>query len=105
MHANVEICLIPLGVGLSVSPYIATCQRILEAAGLEPQLHAYGTNVEGEWDTVMTAVKACHEAVHGQGAPRIHTSLKIGTRIDRAQSLRDKVDSVRQQIEREASAQ
>lgn len=100
MHVNVEICLIPIGVGVSVSPYIATCQRILDAAGLHPQMHAYGTNVEGDWDTVMAAVKACHEAVHAQGAPRIHTSLKLGTRIDRPQTLGDKVQSVRSQLER-----
>jgi uncharacterized protein YqgV (UPF0045/DUF77 family) len=28
------------------------------------------------------------------GAPRVHTSLRVGTRTDRAQSLDDKVRSV-----------
>ena len=87
MQVSVEICLVPIGVGVSVSPYVATCQRVLEQAGLTGQLHAYGTNVEGDWDVVMRAVKACHEAVHAQGAPRIFTTLKVGTRTDRKQAL------------------
>lgn len=102
MHVNVELCLIPIGVGVSVAPYIATCQRILEAAGLRPELHAYGTNVEGEWDVVMAAIKRCHVAVHAQGAPRIHSSVKIGTRTDRRQTLDDKVASVHMQLHPDA---
>ncbi len=98
MHVHAEICLIPLGAGLSLSPYIAQCQRVLQAAGLRPELHAYGTNVEGDWDTVMPAIRACHEAVHAMGAPRIHTSLKLGTRTDRAQALADKVSQVREAL-------
>ena len=70
-------------------------QRVLTDAGLQPVLHAYGTNVEGDWDTVMAAVKACHEAVHTMGAPRITTTIKLGTRTDRVQTLDDKVASVR----------
>ncbi len=57
-------------------------------------MHAFGTNVEGEWDEVMAAVKKCHERVHKLGAPRIATTIRIGTRIDHNQSLDDKVKSV-----------
>ncbi len=99
MHVHAEICLIPLGAGLTLSPYIAECQRVLEAAGLQPDLHAYGTNVEGDWDTVMRAIRDCHQAVHAMGAPRIHTSVKLGTRTDRSQALGDKVRQVREALE------
>jgi uncharacterized protein YqgV (UPF0045/DUF77 family) len=44
----------------------------------------------------MTAVKACHEAVHKMGAPRINTTMKIGTRTDRDQSMEERVGSVLQ---------
>jgi uncharacterized protein (TIGR00106 family) len=67
---------------------------VLETAGLSHQLHAYGTNIEGEWDDVFAAVKRCHEVVHALGAPRITTTLKVGTRIDRPQTMQEKVDSV-----------
>ena len=94
MKVMIELCVVPIGVGLSVSRYVAACQNILEEAGLSYQMHAYGTNVEGEWDAVFAAVKQCHEKVHEMGAPRITTSLKVGTRIDREQSMQDKIDSV-----------
>lgn len=99
MKVIADLCVIPLGVGLSVSAYVAECERVLVEAGLTHKLHAYGTNIEGEWDVVMAAVKACHERVHAMGAERISTSLKLGTRLDRDQSLQDKIDSVRSKLD------
>ena len=81
-------------MGVSVSEYVAACVRVFEQAGLATRMHAYGTNVEGEWDAVMAAVRRCHETVHEMGAPRISTTVKLGTRTDRAQSMDDKVRSV-----------
>ncbi len=94
MKVIVDLCVVPLGVGVSLSPYVAECERVLNEAGLVTRLHAYGTNVEGEWDEVFRAVKQCHEAVHAMGAPRVTTSLRVGTRTDREQSMDDKVASV-----------
>ena len=98
MHVILDLCLVPLGVGVSVSPYVAECHRVLQEAGLKSQLHAYGTNIEGEWDAVMAAVKRCHERVHAMGAPRITTTIKLGTRIDRGQTMADKVKSVEEKL-------
>lgn len=98
MKVTVDLCVIPLGVGVSLSEYIAACQKVLQEAGLETHLHAYGTNVSGEWDAVMDAVKRCHETVHAMGAPRISTTLKLGTRVDREQSMTEKVESVRRRL-------
>ena len=98
MKVIVDLCIVPMGVGVSVSKYIAECQKILDAAGLKTHLHAYGTNIEGDWDTVMQAIKDCHEKVHAEGAPRITTTIKLGTRVDRAQAMSDKVESVRQKL-------
>lgn len=100
MKAIVDLCLVPLGVGVSVSRYVAACERILSEAGLKTQLHAYGTNIEGEWDTVFAAIKRCHEVVHTMGAPRISTIIKLGTRTDRDQSMADKVASVQAKLGR-----
>ena len=99
MQVIVDFCVIPIGVGVSVSKYVAACERVLEEAGLSYQLHAYGTNVEGEWDEVFAAIKRCHEVVHDMGAPRISSTLRFGTRIDRAQSMQEKVDSVTQKLQ------
>jgi uncharacterized protein (TIGR00106 family) len=98
MRVVVDLCVIPIGVGVSISEYVAECQRILEKAGLSFELHAYGTNIEGEWDEVFAAVKKCHEKMHDMGAPRIATTLKVGTRVDRSQSMAGKVRSVEEKL-------
>ena len=94
MKVVADLCVVPLGVGVSVSEYVVACERVFQEAGLKTRLHAYGTNVEGEWDTVFAAVKRCHEIVHELGAPRITSTLRFGTRTDREQSMDDKVRSV-----------
>ncbi|MFN3193964.1 MAG: MTH1187 family thiamine-binding protein [Aureliella sp.] len=96
MNVIIDLCVVPMGVGVSVSKYIAECQKVFREAGLSHELHAYGTNIEGEWDAVFAAVKQCHERVHKLGAPRITTSIKVGTRTDREQSMQEKVASVAQ---------
>jgi len=98
MKVIADLCVVPIGVGVSASKYVAACERVLQEAGLETRLHAYGTNIEGEWDTVFAAVKRCHEVVHEMGAPRITTSLRLGTRIDRNQTMQDKVRSAQEKI-------
>jgi uncharacterized protein (TIGR00106 family) len=100
MNVIADLCIVPIGVGVSVSPYVAACQRILTDAGLDIQLHAYGTNIEGEWDTVFAAIRQCHEQIHQMGAPRITTTLKFGTLSDRIQHMQDKLDSVRARLEK-----
>ena len=98
MNVIVDFCVIPIGVGVSVSEYVAECERILKKAGLKTILHSYGTNVEGEWDDVFRAVKQCHEMIHKMGAPRISTSIRLGTRIDKEQSMADKIKSVKDKL-------
>ena len=98
MKVIIDLCVVPVGVGVSVSRHVAACQQLLEDAGLSYSMHAYGTNIEGEWDGVFAAVKHCHEVVHQMGAPRISTTIKVGTRIDREQTMDDKIKSVREKL-------
>ena len=94
MKAIADICVIPIGIGTSVSKEVTACERVFAEAGLRTRLHAYGTNVEGEWDDVMGAVKRCHEELHSMGVVRISTNIRIGTRTDRDQTMEDKIRSV-----------
>jgi uncharacterized protein (TIGR00106 family) len=98
MKVIVDLCVVPLGVGVSLSSHVAACERVLKEAGLETRLHGCGTNIEGEWDEVFAAIKRCHEAMHEMGAPRIATTIKLGTRTDRSQSIDDKVRSVEEKL-------
>jgi uncharacterized protein (TIGR00106 family) len=101
MNVMIDLCIVPVGVGVSVSEYVAACERIIRDAGLKAQLHAYGTNIEGEWDDVFAAVKRCHEVVHEMGSPRILTIIKAGTRTDRLQTMEDKIRSVEEKLARD----
>lgn len=54
---------------------------------------------------VCETIKACHEAVHQMGVPRIATDVRIGTRIDKSslpgQANQDKVKRVEELLTRE----
>lgn len=98
MKVIADLTVVPIGVGISLSKYVAACERVLEEAKLERRLHAYGTNIEGEWDDVFAAIKRCHEVVHEMGAPRVSTMVKVGTRTDTDQTMDDKVKSVEDKL-------
>lgn len=103
MNVIADIAIVPIGVGVSLSKYVAVCETVFLEAGLKPQLHANGSNVEGEWDIVFAALKRCHRIVHEMGAPRISTTIRLGTRTDRVQSMSDKIESVEAKLSQRVS--
>ena len=98
MKVIVDLCVVPIGVGVSLSSYVAACEKVLAKSNLTYSLHANGTNIEGDWDAVFGAIKQCHEVVHDLGAPRIFTTLKLGTRTDKSQAMADKIRSVQDKL-------
>jgi uncharacterized protein (TIGR00106 family) len=98
MKVIADFCIVPIGVGVSLSEYITACEKILAGYPVQIHLHAYGTNIEGEWAEVFAAIKQCHDKVHSMGAPRISSTIRIGTRIDREQTMDAKVASVRDKL-------
>lgn len=98
MKVIADLTIVPIGIGVSVSSYIAKCEKIIRDANLKYVLHAYGTNIEGDWDEVFATVKKCHEVLHEDGVPRIHSVMKFGTRTDKDQSMEDKVNSVKEKM-------
>ncbi len=98
MNVIADLCVVPMGVGVSVSRYVAACQDVLKESGFEPHMHAYGTTIEGEWDVVFGAIRHCHERLHEMGVPRLSTTIKLGTRTDRPQTIEQKVQSVRKKL-------
>lgn len=95
MKTIAELSVVPIGVEVSVSRYVRECLKILETTGLRMQVHANGTNLEGELDDVFAAVKKCHEAVHAMGPVRVTSLLKLDTRTDKSQTMEDKVRSAK----------
>lgn len=91
MKATAEIQVIPIGAGVSVRNEVKRAHEIIKASGLEVQLHAYGTNVEGDIDEILNVLKKVHETLHAEGVVRISSFLKLGTRTDKAPSLAGKL--------------
>ena len=93
-HVIADVCITPIGVGASVSKEIIEVEKTLREFPIKCQLHAYGTNLEGEWEDVMAAIKAAHERLHALGVSRVSSNMRFGTRTDKHQSLEDKVSVV-----------
>src|ERR1700694_5057594 len=69
----------PLGIGTSVGPAVADAVRMVRASGLPNETNAMFTNIEGEWDEVMSLIKACVMTVAAV-APRVSVVIKIDHR-------------------------
>jgi uncharacterized protein (TIGR00106 family) len=93
-HVIADVCITPIGAGVSVSKEIIEVEKVLRSFPVKCKLHAYGTNIEGEWNDVMNAVKASHARLHDLGVQRVSSNMRFGTRIDKMQSLEDKVEKV-----------
>jgi uncharacterized protein (TIGR00106 family) len=91
MKATAEVQVIPIGVGVSVRKQVQQAHEILARSGLQVELHAYGTNVEGEMADIFSAVAEIHETLHGAGVARLSTFIKIGTRTDKEPTLAGKL--------------
>jgi uncharacterized protein (TIGR00106 family) len=94
-----EFSVTPLGVGESVSGYVARCLEIVEKSGLDYQLHAMGTLVEGELDAVLAVLKQCIEATAAT-CPRVTCSAKLDFRRGHTGRLKAKVQSVEDKLGR-----
>ncbi len=94
MHVIVSFTLVPVNSGISLSPYIAACRKIIEASGLISEYHSNGTNVEGDWDNVFSIIKTCQLKVHEMGADRVFTTIQVSTRTDIQQNMNHKLRSV-----------
>jgi len=94
MWVSIDLCLVPIGVGVSLSPYIKALLPVIEDHMLNYELGPNGTAIEGEWDQVFKCIKKCHELLHNKGVLRIYTTLKVNTRIDKKQLFKEKVQSV-----------
>jgi uncharacterized protein (TIGR00106 family) len=91
MKATAEIQVIPLGVGVSVRKEVKRAHQLIEESGLKVELHAFGTNVEGELGDILDALRNVHETLHREGVVRISSSIKIGTRTDKELTLAGKL--------------
>ena len=92
-----EMSITPLGKGESVSPYVAECVRLIDASGLDYELHAMGTIVEGELEQVLDLMRRCIETV-AQHSDRVTCAAKLDYRRGHTGCIKSKVESVQQKL-------
>ncbi len=88
-----EFSVIPVIDG-SLRPYVETALAEIDKAGLNYEVGAMGTTLEGELDEVISAISNAHQAVLSAGADRVVTSIKIDERKDGV-SIRGKLEGLR----------
>jgi uncharacterized protein (TIGR00106 family) len=96
-----EMSITPLGAGESVSRYVAECVEIVDGSGLDYELHAMGTIVEGELDQVLDVMRRCIERV-ATHSDRVTCAAKLDFRRGHSGRIRSKVTSVEEKLGRAA---
>jgi uncharacterized protein (TIGR00106 family) len=92
-----ELSVIPLGRGRSISQDLAELLRIIDASGLDYRMTAASTILEGSWDEVMGVVRKCHEEMRKK-TERVVTLLKVDDYSDRVGRLTAAVESVERKV-------
>ena len=91
MNVIADICVVPITGRVSVRAEVKRAHAVIQASGLDVQLHSYGTNVEGDLEIILSTIKQIHETLHAEGTQRLSTSIKIGTRTDKEFTLEGKL--------------
>lgn len=101
MGIIVELSIVPLGEGTSVSKIIAYAIKELENMGVKYEITPMCTVFEADnVEEALGIVKAAHEAVFKQGVKRAVTTVKLDDRRDVERSMRSKVDSLKKAVEK-----
>ena len=95
-----EFSISPMDKGESVSPYVARSLDVIDKSGLEYQLHAMGTIVEGEIDQVLAVLKDCLAAM-ASDCDRITCTAKLDYRKGHSGRLTAKPASVEKHLGRQ----
>jgi len=87
MQATAELQVIPVGAGVSVRAEVRRIVELLAGHDFILETHAAGTNIEGELEDILAAVRQIHEALHASGSVRLLSYLKLETRTDKVPTL------------------
>ena len=98
--AVMEISVVPIGHGTSVSSHVADCIRVLKKARVSYELTAMGTNVEGDLKELIRLALQMHQVPFKKGAQRTLTTIKIDDRRDKKISIAGKKRAVQKKLVR-----
>ena len=90
----VEVSVVPIGVGESLSRYVARAVEILRKRGVKYQVNPMGTVMEVEtFHELGRILDEIREELEGAGVPRIYFVVKVDHRR-KATSMEHKVEAV-----------
>ena len=91
-----EIRIVPLGTATtSLSRYVAAClEAVKQAQGIDYQITAMGTIVQGPLEQILELAQKMHEVPFAMGAKRVATNINIDDRRDKPSSIEYKVKAV-----------
>ena len=95
-----QFSIVPLGVGESVSKYVASVIKEVEKSGLNYRLTAMATIVEGSPEEIFALIQKCHKKVR-RLAPRVITTIIIDDRKGAKKGLEGKIKSVEAKLGKE----
>ena len=90
MRATAEIQAVPIGAGVSVRQEVQRAYDLIVTSGMAYELHASGTNVEGELLDILQLIEHIHKVLHKVGTVRLITFIKLETRTDKTPTLAGK---------------
>jgi uncharacterized protein (TIGR00106 family) len=92
-----ELSIVPLGRGRSISADVTDLVKIVDASGLDYRLTAAGTIIEGAWDQLMKVAKNCHDEMRKK-TERVITFMKVDDYAERTGRLTAAVESVEKKL-------
>ena len=99
MTVVVELNIIPLGKGISVSKFLVPALKEFEKRGIKHEITSMCTIFEAESiEEAFDLARVAHEAAFRVGAKRIVTTVKVDDRRDLERSMEEKVESLKDEI-------
>ncbi len=97
--AIMEISIIPVGSGTSLSKHVARAVQVMEGEPeIDYELTSMGTIVVGDLDRLLSIARKMHQAVLDGGVQRLVTLIKIDDRKDKPITLRSKLEAVKREL-------
>lgn len=94
MKVVADLCIVPMGVGPSVSPYVRAIKAVIDASPVQAEMHANGTNIEGELSEICALAERCEARLAELGVQRVFFTMTFSSRRDKDQSMADKLRAV-----------
>lgn len=93
MNTLIAVAIAPCGVGDELAPEVAEVVKVIRASGLPNRTTSMFTEIEGEWDEVMKAVKDAAFVLAEKGI-RTEVVLKADIRPGFQNMMETKVEKV-----------